>query len=147
MVVSTTQVDDCEESSSFLMERLLQALLLSGTDLMSAQRRGVLGGTPSLPPGQDSPRPSRSAPPPLLLAARELVLDQEQQTPKPTGAGRQWPQCGFQVMGQGVGRGPSACLPARLAGAQDQWGWIFYITRASGNPTFMGKFQTFEVEA
>lgn len=35
VVVSTTQVDDWDESSSFLMERLLQALPLSGTDLMS----------------------------------------------------------------------------------------------------------------
>lgn len=35
VVVSTTQVDDWDESSSFLMKRLLQALPLSGIDLMS----------------------------------------------------------------------------------------------------------------
>lgn len=40
-MVSTTQVDDWDESSSFLMKRLLQALPLSGIDLMSAERRSV----------------------------------------------------------------------------------------------------------
>lgn len=35
VVVSTTQADDWDESSSFLMDRLLQALPLSGPDLMS----------------------------------------------------------------------------------------------------------------
>lgn len=35
VVVSTAQADDWDESSSFLTERLLQALPLSGTDLMS----------------------------------------------------------------------------------------------------------------
>lgn len=35
MVVSTAHVDDCDESSSFLMEWLLQALPLSRMDLMS----------------------------------------------------------------------------------------------------------------
>lgn len=35
VVVSTTQVDDWDESSSFLMKWLLQALPLSGIDLMS----------------------------------------------------------------------------------------------------------------
>lgn len=41
VVVSTPQVDDWDESSSFLMERRLQALPRSGIDLMSAERRGV----------------------------------------------------------------------------------------------------------
>lgn len=35
MVVSTTQVEDWDESSSFLMERLLQALSLASIDRMS----------------------------------------------------------------------------------------------------------------
>lgn len=35
MVVSTAHVEDCDESSSFLMEWLLQALPLSRMDLMS----------------------------------------------------------------------------------------------------------------
>lgn len=52
MVVSTAQVDDCEDSSSFLMERLLQALLLSGTDLVSARRRGPQWALPARPQGR-----------------------------------------------------------------------------------------------
>lgn len=49
VVVSTPQVDDWDESSSFLMERRLQALPLSGIDLMStvcfASCAGCLCGT------------------------------------------------------------------------------------------------------
>lgn len=53
VVVSTTQVDDWEESSSFLMEWLLQALPLSSLDLRSRACfmscrggfRGTLGGS------------------------------------------------------------------------------------------------------
>lgn len=56
MVVSTTQVDDWDESSSFLMERLLQALPLSGADLMSAGRSGVSVDAPRSSPGTDTGR-------------------------------------------------------------------------------------------
>lgn len=53
VVVSTAHVDDCDESSSFLMERLLQALPLSRMDLMSAEK-GCLRGCSQATPGQDS---------------------------------------------------------------------------------------------
>lgn len=49
VVVSTTQEDDWDESSSFLMEPLLQVLSLSGTDFMSrvcfVSRAGCFLGT------------------------------------------------------------------------------------------------------
>ena len=54
VVVSTTQEDDCDESSSFLMERLLQVLPLSGADFTSAGRRGVSVGAHGSPPGTDA---------------------------------------------------------------------------------------------
>lgn len=41
VVVSTTQVEDWDESSSFLMERLLQALSLASIDRMSAEERNT----------------------------------------------------------------------------------------------------------
>lgn len=52
VVVSTTQ-EDWDESSSFLMERLLQLLPPSGTDFVSAGRRGVSVGAGGAPPGTD----------------------------------------------------------------------------------------------
>lgn len=52
VVVSTTQ-EDWDESSSFLMERLLQLLPPSGTDFVSAGRRGVSVGAQGTPPGTD----------------------------------------------------------------------------------------------
>lgn len=52
MVVSTAHVEDCDESSSFLMEWLLQALPLSRMDLMSAEK-GVSVGA-HRPPGTDN---------------------------------------------------------------------------------------------
>lgn len=39
VVVSTAQVEDWEDSSSLLMERLLWALSLASTDLISVDRR------------------------------------------------------------------------------------------------------------
>ena len=51
VVVSTTQ-EDWDESSSFLMERLLQLLPPSGTDFVSAGRRGVSAGARGIPQGQ-----------------------------------------------------------------------------------------------
>lgn len=38
VVVSTTQVEDWDDSSSFLMERLLWALSLASTDLISVDK-------------------------------------------------------------------------------------------------------------
>lgn len=63
VVVSTAQADDWDESSSFLTERLLQALPLSGTDLMSAET-GVSSGCPQqlYLQSQDRP-PTRSCQP------------------------------------------------------------------------------------
>lgn len=54
VVVSTTQEDDRDESSSFLMERLLHVLPPSGADFMSAGRRGVSVGAHGSPPGTDA---------------------------------------------------------------------------------------------
>lgn len=53
VVVSTIQVDDCDESSSLLMEWLLQGLPLSGIEQVSAERRGVSVGAHSSPAGTD----------------------------------------------------------------------------------------------
>lgn len=46
VVVSTAHVEDCDESSSFLMEWLLQALARSRMALMSAEKGVSVGATP-----------------------------------------------------------------------------------------------------
>lgn len=73
VVVSTTQEDDWDESSSFLMEPLLQVLSLSGTDFMSEGRRGVSVGAHHSAPGKTRGG-STSNPRSVLPVPRELGL-------------------------------------------------------------------------
>lgn len=136
MVVSTTQVDDWDESSSFLMERLLQALPLSGADLMSAGRSGVSVDAPRSSPGTDtglrptsdvagrhclpaathSPRPARWE---LSCAGSDKL----KRHPVLAGAGQSEAPQGGRSMGWGwqrPGRGTATCPSTRLASIQAQ---------------------------
>lgn len=65
MVVSTTQVEDWDDSSSFLMEWLLRPLSLASIDLMSVDRRARVSAVLKL-----NPRASLAA----LLQALDKVL-------------------------------------------------------------------------
>lgn len=137
VVVSTTQVDDWDESSSFLTERLLQVLPLSGTDLMSAGRSGVSGEAPGSSPGADTgllptsdvagrhclPVAARSPRPALCTGS-----DKPKGHPVLAGAGQSEAPQGGRPLGwawQRSGRETSTCPSTRLASFQAQRGQIF----------------------
>lgn len=75
MVVSTTQVEDWDESSSFLMERLLQALSLATIDRMSAEERAICRYAHSSIPGH--PQSSASVHDKVLTSPNCSSLEQQ----------------------------------------------------------------------
>lgn len=101
----------------------------------SSPRTALGCGQPALPvpahlpyPGQ---REARASLIPRLCGCHEgeLVLDQELQTPWPTGADRWWPQARLREVGLGggprLGCGISTCPCTCLASTQTHCGQIF----------------------
>lgn len=75
MVVSTRQVEDWDESSSFLMERLLEALSLASIDCMSAEERAIRRYAHSSTPGH--PQSSDSVHDKVLTSSNCSSLEQQ----------------------------------------------------------------------